>query len=69
MMRRMAPVAAVILAAGMLAGCENDAASYQIGGSSEHAITLIREQRYFWSPRATWRWWWRMRLNASVVTR
>jgi len=52
MMRRMARSAAVILAAGMLAGCENEAASYQIGGSREHAITLIREQRYFWSPES-----------------
>ena len=52
MMRRMARSAAVILAAGVLAGCENDAASYQIDGSREHAITLIREQRYFWSPES-----------------
>lgn len=31
-----------------LAGCENAAAPFMIDGS-QHAISLIREQRYFWS--------------------
>ena len=37
-----------LLAGVLLTGCENDAASYRIDGSGEHAITLIREQRYLW---------------------
>lgn len=40
-------------AALVLAACENDAASYQIGGSKDHALTLIREQRYFWDRDST----------------
>lgn len=32
----------------LLTGCENDAASYQIQGSMDNALTLIREQRWFW---------------------
>ncbi len=43
----------LIAAAGfVLAGCENDAASYQIGGSKDHALTLIREQRYLWDKHS-----------------
>lgn len=38
------------LAAGLLAGCENDAASFQIE-DKDHALTLIREQRVFWSKK------------------
>ena len=38
----------VAVAATLLAGCENDAASYQIDGK-EHALILMRDQRYFWS--------------------
>lgn len=38
------------LAAGLLAGCENDAASFQIE-DKDHALTLIREQRLFWSKK------------------
>lgn len=40
------------LAALLLAGCENDAASWQAGGEEGSALTLIREQRWFWQPRA-----------------
>lgn len=36
------------LAGVVLAGCENAAAPFMIDGQ-EHAISLIREQRYFWS--------------------
>ena len=32
----------------LLAGCENSAAPFMVDGS-QHAISLIREQRYFWS--------------------
>lgn len=38
----------VALAALLLAGCENSAAPFMIDGA-QHAISLIREQRYFWS--------------------
>lgn len=31
-----------------LAGCENSATAYKIDGSN-HALMLVREQRYFWS--------------------
>lgn len=31
-----------------LTGCENSATAYKIEGS-EHALMLVREQRYFWS--------------------
>lgn len=44
----MAKIGLAAVAAVMLAGCENDAASYQIGGSMDHALTLIREQRWLW---------------------
>lgn len=48
--RRSALARAVFLGAAalLLAGCENDAASFQIEGSSDNAITLIREQRWLW---------------------
>lgn len=39
------------LVALVLAGCDNDAASYQISGP-EHAVTLLRQQPYFWSKTA-----------------
>jgi hypothetical protein len=39
-------------AALLLAACENDAASYEIGGSRDTALTLIREQRWFWSKQS-----------------
>ncbi len=38
----------LLLAGAVLSGCENDAASY-IVEDKDHAITLIREQHYFWS--------------------
>jgi hypothetical protein len=31
-----------------LAGCENSATAYKVEGS-EHALMLMREQRYFWA--------------------
>ncbi|MHB1373979.1 MAG: hypothetical protein ACYC5W_10515 [Thauera sp.] len=40
----------VLAAAGLvsvLAGCENSATSYMIEGS-QHALTLVREQKFFW---------------------
>ncbi len=47
-----ARIIALVLAGCVVAGCENDAASYQIGGSKDDALTLIREQRYFWDGSA-----------------
>lgn len=44
--RRSAAVLSLVALA--LAGCENEAASYQIGGSTEEAFTLIRERRIPW---------------------
>jgi len=38
----------LIAAATLLAGCENSAAPFMVDGS-QHAISLIREQRYFWN--------------------
>ena len=31
----------------VLAGCENSATAYMIGGS-QHALILVREQKFFW---------------------
>lgn len=42
-----------LVAAAVLAGCDSGAASYQIGGSMDHALTLIREQRWFWDKTST----------------
>jgi hypothetical protein len=36
----------------LLAGCVNDSASYYIDGR-DHALTVLRAQRYFWSDDAT----------------
>ncbi len=38
----------LVVAALVLTGCENSAAPFMIDGS-QHAISLIREQRYFWN--------------------
>lgn len=35
----------------LLAGCVNDAATYEIDGSREHTLSLIREQPYFWDSK------------------
>jgi len=36
----------------LLAACENSAVAYSIEGK-EHALTLLREQPYFWSDEVT----------------
>ena len=38
-----------LVAVAALAGCVDDTASYQVEGSQEHALVLMRQQRYFWS--------------------
>ena len=42
-------VASSVLLPLVLAGCENSGASYMIGGDKDHSISLVREQRWFWS--------------------
>ncbi len=37
-----------LLAAPLLSACVNDGASYEIDGTREHVLSLIREQPYFW---------------------
>ncbi|GAB4059689.1 hypothetical protein [Uliginosibacterium sediminicola] len=33
----------------LLSACENNGASYMIGGSKDHSISLLREQKLIWS--------------------
>jgi hypothetical protein len=40
---------ALMLAAWALAGCENEAASFQDPAQTGHSLTLIREQRVLWN--------------------
>ena len=37
-----------LLAVPLLSACVNDGATYEIDGSREHVLSLIREQPYFW---------------------
>lgn len=48
---RLAPLALSLLAVPLLTACVNDGASYEIGGSREHNLSLIREQPYFWDSK------------------
>jgi hypothetical protein len=41
---------ALALGGAVLGGCVNDAASYLIDGR-DHALTLLRQQPYFWSKQ------------------
>lgn len=43
---------ALLALAPLLAACENSAVAYSIEGK-EHALTLLREQPYFWSDEVT----------------
>ncbi|MBR0566680.1 hypothetical protein J5J83_11200 [Azoarcus sp. L1K30] len=43
---------ALIAMLPLLSGCENSAVAYSIEGK-EHALTLLREQPYFWSDEVT----------------
>lgn len=40
-----------LLAAPLLSACVNDNATYAIDNTSEHALTLIREQPWFWDSK------------------
>lgn len=48
-MRKFAAIVLPLALLPFLAGCVNDAASFQIEGK-DNALTLIREQRWFWKP-------------------
>ncbi len=37
-----------LLVAPLLTACVNDGATYEIDGTREHVLSLIREQPYFW---------------------
>ena len=40
-----------LLAAPLLTACVNDGATYEIDGTREHVLSLIREQPYFWDKK------------------
>ncbi|HEX6735278.1 MAG TPA: hypothetical protein VF096_10730 [Azonexus sp.] len=40
-----------LLAAPLLAACVNDGATYEIDGTREHVLSVIREQPYFWDSK------------------
>jgi hypothetical protein len=40
-----------LLAAPLLTACVNDAATYEIDNTREHALMLIREQPWFWDSK------------------
>ena len=40
-----------LLAAPLLTACVNDGATYEIDGTREHVLSLIREQSYFWDSK------------------
>jgi hypothetical protein len=39
------------LALPLLSACVNDGATYEIDGTREHVLSLIREQPYFWDKK------------------
>ncbi len=40
-----------LLALPLLSACVNDGATYEIDGTREHGLSLIREQPYFWDGK------------------
>ena len=42
-------VAGVLMLLPLLAGCENSATAYTVD-TNQHALILVREQPYFWTP-------------------
>jgi hypothetical protein len=40
-----------LLVAPLLTACINDGATYEIDGTREHVLSLIREQPYPWDPK------------------
>ncbi len=47
-LKRFFPRVCLIVCLPLLAACENSATAFHIG-SSQHALTLIREQQFFWT--------------------
>jgi hypothetical protein len=41
------------LALPLLSACVNDGATYEIDGTREHVLSLIREQHYFWDKKVS----------------
>ena len=48
---RLRHLALALLAAPLLTACVNDGATYEIDGTREHVLSLIREQPYFWDSK------------------
>lgn len=48
---RLRPVLLSLLAVPLLSACVNDGATYEIDGTREHVLSLIREQPYFWDKK------------------
>ncbi|MCL2524968.1 MAG: hypothetical protein FWF20_05245 [Betaproteobacteria bacterium] len=40
-----------LLAVPLLGACVNDIATYEIDGSREHTLSLVRQQQYFWNDK------------------
>lgn len=47
--RSLSAVLAMLLALPVLTACENSATAYTVD-TSQHALILVREQPYFWTP-------------------
>jgi hypothetical protein len=48
---RLRNLLSLLLVAPFLAACVNDSATYEIDNTREHALSLIREQPYFWDSK------------------
>ncbi len=48
---RLRTVLFALLAVPLLTACVNDGATYEIDGTREHGLSLIREQPYFWDSK------------------
>ncbi len=48
-MTRTARTLLMIAALPVLAGCVQDSASFMIDGERNHAVTVMRQQKWFWS--------------------
>lgn len=48
---RLRSVLLPLLVVPVLSACVNDGATYEIDGTREHVLSLIREQPYFWDKK------------------
>lgn len=48
---RLRSVVLSLLSVPLLAACINDGATYEIDGTREHVLSLIREQQLFWDSK------------------